>query len=409
MSYYDERETRSRDERTDDIARALPRQIRMARQHAPLYRELLAGVDAASMRSITDLGALPVLRKHEMLERQKSDPPFGGIAGPEAARAGYIFQSPGPIYEPGGTSPDYWRTGRFLHACGIGKDDIVLNCFSYHFTPAGMMFESGARAVGATVVPAGTGQTALQVRAAADIGVTAYAGTPDFLKVILDRADEMDVDLSRIRKAVVGGGALFASLREEYAAREILCLQCYGTAELGNIAYETIANEPLIVDEGVLVEIVQPGTGTALQPGRVGEVVVTTLESEMPLIRFGTGDLSSVVPGSSPCGRTNTRLSGWRGRADQTTKVKGVFIYPRQVARLVECHRDIQAGRVVITREDEMDHMTVIVETDADVGDALEDSVREIFKLRGTVESCAPGSLPNDGKVIDDRRVYDSG
>ena len=295
--------------------------------------------------------------------------------------------------------------GRFLHAVGIGQRDVVQNCFGYHLTPAGMIFESGARAVGAAVLPAGVGQTELQVRAARDVGCTAYAGTPDYLKVILDKADEMGVALSFTR-AAVGGGALFPSLRQLYADRGITCLQCYATADLGNIAYESEAMEGMIVDEGVIVEIVRPGTGDPVAEGEVGEVVVTTLNPDYPLIRFATGDLSAVLPGASPCGRTNMRIKGWMGRADQTTKIKGMFVRPEQVAEFVARHAEVARARVVATRDGEMDVMTVQVEAEGADAALLSESVATVMKLRGKVEVVAPGSLPNDGKVIDVQRNY---
>ncbi|MDZ4135006.1 MAG: phenylacetate--CoA ligase family protein, partial [Paracoccaceae bacterium] len=318
----------------------------------------------------------------------------------------HVFQSPGPIYEPGGISHDWWRMGRFLHACGIGPGDIVQNCFGYHLTPAGMIFESGCRAVGAVVLPAGTGQTDLQVRAAADIGTTAYTGTPDYLKVILDRADAMG-EVLRIIRAAVGGGALFPSLRAEYADRGISCLQCYATADLGNIAYESSAMEGMIIDEGVIVEIVRPGTGDPVTPGEVGEVVVTTLNRDYPLVRFATGDLSAILPGLSPCGRTNMRMRGWMGRADQTTKIKGMFVRPEQVAELAARHAEVRRIRVIATRQGEMDAMTVQIETRATNPALYEGSILATLKLRGQIELVPPGSLPNDGKVIEDRRTYD--
>jgi phenylacetate-CoA ligase len=386
MAHYDALETRSADERA-------------AAQLAAL--RALAGED---IREISDLARLPVLRKSELSQRQAADRPFGGLAVGEAT---HVFQSPGPIYEPGRTdAPDWWRLGRFLHAAGIGRGDVVQNCFAYHFTPAGHMFESAARAVGARVFPAGTGQTELQVRAAADIGTTAYAGTPDFLKVILDKAEEMGERL-RITRAAVGGGALFPSLRKEYADRGILCLQCYATADLGSIAYETPAMEGMVVDEGVIVEIVRPGTGDPVPEGEVGEVVVTSLNPDYPLIRFATGDLSAVMPGASPCGRTNMRIRGWLGRADQTTKIKGMFVRPEQVAAFVAKHAEVARARVIATREGEMDVMTVKVETPADDPSLYERSLLDSLKLRGRIELVAPGTLPNDGKVIEDLRRYD--
>ena len=386
------------------MARALPEQIARAKALAG-YATSLAGIDAASVTDRTALAALPVLRKSEIGKAQAGEAPLGGFAGPVSGFA-HIFQSPGPIYEPGNIGDDWWRMGRFLHAAGVGKGDIVQNCFGYHLTPAGMIFESGARAVGATVLPAGTGQTELQARAAHDIGVTAYAGTPDFLKVILDKADQMGLSLS-ITKAVVGGGALFPSLRQEYADRGIACLQSYATADLGNIAYESAAIEGMIVDEGVIVEIVRPGTGDPVAEGEVGEVVVTTLNPDYPLIRFATGDLSAVMAGESPCGRTNMRIKGWMGRADQTTKIKGMFVRPEQVADLVARHPDLTRARIVAEREGEMDVMQVQLETEATDASVYEQSVLDTLKLRGRIEIVPVGSLPNDGKVIEDRRSYD--
>jgi phenylacetate-CoA ligase len=387
--YFDSLETRSADERAAD--------------HLARLNAQLAANGMPALARLEDLAALPVLRKADLVARQAAQPPFGGLPVRNLA---HVFQSPGPIYEPGGVSHDWWRIGRFLHALGIGPGDIVQNCFGYHLTPAGMIFESGARAVGAAVLPAGVGQTELQVRAAKDVGCTAYVGTPDYLKVILDRADEMGERLS-FSRAAVGGGALFPSLRAEYAERGIACLQCYATADLGNIAYESAAMEGMIVDEGVIVEIVRPGTGDPVPAGEVGEVVVTTLNPDYPLIRFATGDLSAVLPGQSPCGRSNMRIKGWMGRADQTTKIKGMFVRPEQVAEFVARHPEVSRARVIATREGEMDVMTVQVEAaGGDLG-ALSDSVAAVMKLRGKVQIMPPGSLPNDGKVIDDQRKYE--
>ena len=403
--YFDELETRSPDQRAAALAKALPDQIARAKA-LPGYAGALDGVNPSSITSVEALARLPVLRKSDLGRAQAGAAPFGGLTTRPASGFAHIFQSPGPIYEPGGTEHDWWRMGRFLHACGIGRGDIVQNCFGYHLTPAGMIFESGARAVGAAVLPAGTGQTELQVTASRDVGVTAYAGTPDYLKVILDKADEMGVTLA-ITRAAVGGGALFPSLRKEYADRGILCLQCYATADLGNIAYESAAQEGMIVDEGVIVEIVTPGTGNPVAPGQVGEVVVTTLNPDYPLIRFATGDLSAVMEGISPCGRTNTRINGWMGRADQTTKIKGMFVRPEQVAQLVAKHAEISRARVIASREGEMDVMTVQIEAAGGSADAYASSVAEVLKLKGKIELLTPGSLPNDGKVIEDQRVYD--
>ena len=401
--YFDAAETRTEDAREADLARALPAALARART-APGMAAHLGSFDEISDRA--GLAALPVLRKSDLVAAQKAQPPFGGLTPAPAHSFGYVFQSPGPIYEPGGLALDWWRMGRFLHACGVGPGDIVQNCFAYHLTPAGMMFESGARAVGAAVLPAGTGQTELQVRAAVDIGTTVYSGTPDFLKVILDRADSMGERLA-ITRAAVGGGALFPSLRQEYAARGIATLQCYATADLGNIAYETPAMEGMIVDEGVIVEIVRPGTGDPVPDGEVGEVVVTTLNPDYPLIRFATGDLSAVLPGPSPCGRTNMRIKGWMGRADQTTKFKGMFVRPEQVASLVAAHPEIVRARVIATREGQMDVMTVRLESPADDPERYQGAVVAALKMKAIIEIVPPGSLPNDGKVIEDLRNYD--
>jgi phenylacetate-CoA ligase len=400
MTQYDARETRSAEARAADLGRELPAQIARA-MAAPGMAAHLAGLDPAAVTDLAALARLPVLRKAGLGEAQKGAPPFGGFTPLGVAEMDHVFQSPGPIYE----ARDWWRLGRFLHACGIGRGDVVQNCFSYHLTPAGMMFESAAAAVGATVLPAGTGQTELQAQAAHDVGSTAYAGTPDYLKVILDKADELGLTL-RFTKAAVSGGALFPSLRQEYADRGIACHQCYATADLGLIAYESAGGEGMIVDEGVIVEIVTPGTGNPVPEGEVGEVVVTTFNPDYPLVRFATGDLSAVLPGVSPCGRTNMRIRGWMGRADQTTKVKGMFVRPEQVAALVARHPEVMRARVVVTREGEQDAMAVLVEAEGGDAAAIAASMQEVLKLKGTVELHAPGSLPRDGKVIDDRRSY---
>lgn len=397
-AHFDDLETRSADQRQAEQA-ALLRTRLAAITHAPEDWRAVAG----TVKGPEDLVKLPVLRKSELSAWQKENPPFGGIA---VSNLAHVFQSPGPIYEPGGISHDWWRMGRFLHAAGIGKGDIVHNCFGYHLTPAGMIFESGARAVGAAVLPAGTGQTELQVIAARDIGTTAYAGTPDYLKIILDKADEMGVTL-KMRRAVVGGGALFPSLRQEYADRGIACLQSYATADLGNIAYESTAMEGMIVDEGVIVEILTPGTGNPVEPGEVGEVVVTSLNPDYPLIRFATGDMSAVMAGQSPCGRTNMRIKGWMGRADQTTKIKGMFVRPEQVAALVAKHPDIARARVIAQRDGQQDAMTVRIEADRGDAQAFASSIVETLKLKATVEIVPVGSLPRDGVLIEDQRTYD--
>lgn len=378
MSNFDALETRSADQRE-------------AEQFAAL-----------KALGVEDLAARPVLRKTELVERQKAHPPFGGLTVGSVA---HVFQSPGPVYEPGGVGHDWWRFGRFLHAVGIGSEDTVQNCFGYHLTPAGMMFENGARAVGARVLPAGTGQTELQVRAAADIGTTAYAGTPDYLKVILDKADEMGVPLG-FTKAAVSGGYLPPVLREMYSSRGISCLQCYATADLGHIAYESPAMEGMILDEGVIVEIVTPGTGTAVAEGEVGEIVVTSLNPDYPLVRFGTGDMSAILPGVSPCGRTNTRIKGWMGRADQTAKVKGMFVRPEQVADLVARLDGITRARVIVSREGDMDALQVQLEGWGEAAE-LEGTVKDVLKLKAAVVIVPADTLPRDGVVIEDTRSYE--
>ena len=405
MSFFDDLETRSADQRASDLALALPAQIANA-QKLSGYADAMGDIDASAIQTIDDLAGLPVLRKSDLVQAQSENGPLGGYGALNTHEFAHIFQSPGPIYEPGGVGHDWWRIGRFLNAVGIGAGDIVQNCFGYHLTPAGMIFENGARAVNAAVVPAGVGQTELQVRAASDIGTTAYAGTPDYLKVILDKADELGVKLG-ITKAAVGGGALFPSLRQEYADRGVLCLQNYATADLGNVAYESQAMDGMIVDEGVIVEIVTPGTGNPVAVGEVGEVVVTTLNRDYPLVRFATGDLSAVMAGQSPCGRTNMRIKGWMGRADQTTKIKGMFVRPEQVADLVAKHDEIDRARVIAIRDGEMDGMIVQLETSATDAARYEASVMDCLKLRGRIELVAPGGLPRDGLVIEDQRKYD--
>ena len=396
--FFDDLETRSADAREAAQLAALKERLAAITVAPEDWRAA-----AAEVQALSDLPKLPVLRKSDLVEWQKARPPFGGI---EVSNITHVFQSPGPIYEPGRVDGDWFRMGRFLHAAGLGGDDVVQNCFGYHLTPAGHMFESGARAVGARVLPAGTGQTELQVTAARDVGTTAYAGTPDYLKVILEKADEMGVSLG-ITKAAVGGGALFPSLREWYIDRGISCLQCYATADIGNIAFESAAMEGMILDEGVIVEIVTPGTGDPVAAGEVGEVVVTSLNPDYPLVRFATGDLSAVMEGQSPCGRTNTRIKGWMGRADQTTKIKGMFVRPEQVAALVAHHDEVSRARVVASRAGEQDVMTVHIESAGGDQDAYAASVAQLLKLKGEIVVVDPGTLPKDGLVIEDQRTYE--
>ncbi len=404
VGFYDTLETRSDNERTTDLAKALPIVIANAKANAVGFAETLMDVNPTQIKSIADLVNLPVLRKAGLSEAQKNRRPLGGYAALPMDEIHHLFQSPGPIYEMGQRDKDWWRFGRFLNAAGIGKSDIIQNTFSYHFTPAGMMFENAAAAVGATIVPTGPGQTELQAQAAADLGVTVYAGTPDYLGRILEKGDELGLNLSSIRIAAVSGGALFPQMRKAYQDRGIQCLQAYGTAELGNIAYETSAMEGLIVDEGVIVEIVTPGTGIPVAAGEIGEVVVTSLNPDFPLIRFSTGDLSAVMDGKSSCGRTNMRIVGWRGRADQATKVKGMFVRPEQVATFVERHPEISKARIEVDNDGQSDIMRVKLETNECDCAKYQASINDILKLRSEIEICALGSLPKDGLVIHDLR-----
>jgi phenylacetate-CoA ligase len=409
-SYYDSLETRDPAEREAAQFAALPQQIANAKKNAGAFAKLLREVEPGDVISRDALAKLPVLRKSELLELQKSDPPFGGIAAIAAAEAGRIFASPGPIYEPEGSGNDYWRLARALFAAGVRAGDLIHNTFAYHFTPAGAMLESGARALGCPVVPAGVGQTELQVQAIAHLKPAAYVGTPSFLNIILDKAAEMKADVSSVSRGLVSGEALPPSLRGQLQDRGVNVLQCYASADLGLIAYESESKEGLIIDEGVIVEIVRPGTRDPVPDGEVGEVVVTTFTPEYPLIRFGTGDLSAVLPGNSPCGRTNMRIKGWMGRADQTTKVKGMFVHPSQVAAVVDRHGEITRARLVVDSIDNQDVMTLHCEAsvqDAKLVQAVASSIREVCKLRGEVKLVEPGSLPNDGKVIEDARTYE--
>ncbi len=408
--YFDTLETRDPELRERALFAALPRQIAHAKANAPAFARILAGVDPAEVTSYAALAGLPVMRKAELSELQMTSPPFGGLAATRRGDAVRVFASPGPIYEPEGRPPDYWRLARALFAAGFRKDDLVHNCFSYHFTPAGSMLETGAHALGCTVFAGGTGQTEQQVLAMSQLKPDGYVGTPSFLKIIVEKADEIGVELDGLRKALVSGEAFPPSLRDTLAARGIAGYQVYATADLGSIAYETEAREGLVIDEGVLVEVVRPGTGDPVAPGEVGEVVVTTLFNAVyPLIRFGTGDLSAFLPGASPCGRTNARIRGWMGRADQTTKVKGMFVHPSQVATIAKRHPAIAKARLVVDNPDGNDRMTLHVETAAQspaLAEAIASSIREITKLRGEVVFHARGVLPNDGKVIDDARKY---
>lgn len=403
VTFYDELEVRSVDAREAAQALALPLQIAHAKAHAAHYARLLSGIDPAS----TSLAVLPVTRKSALIAQQVEEPPFGGVVATEFGTLARVFVSPGPIAEPEAAVVDYWRYGRALHATGLRHGDLLHNCFAYHFTPAGSMLEGGARALGCPVFPAGTGNTEMQARAAAQLRPRCYSGTPDFLKTILEKADGLGLDLSSLRLGHVTGGAYLPSLREWYAERGLSVLQSYGTADLGLVAYESEARAGMILDEEVIVEIVRPGTGDSLPEGEVGEVVVTTLNPHHPLIRFATGDLSAIMPGQSPCGRTNRRIEGWMGRADQAAKIRGMFVRPEQLAELVRNVLGVAKVRLVVSLDGDRDAMLLRAEA-ATADEALVEklglALHAATKLRGLVEVVPPGSLPNDGKVIDDTR-----
>jgi phenylacetate-CoA ligase len=405
--YFDTHETRDPALRERALLRRLPRMLARAIAGAPGWARHLAGVDPATITSRKALADLPVLRKPELKEMQAQDPPFAGFAVGELASFGRIFMSPGPIFEPMGSGRDPWRVARAVFAAGFRPGDLVHNAFAYHLTPGGFILDAAARALGCAVVPAGIGNTEQQVEAIAHLRPVGYTGTPDFLKVLLDKADGLGLDASSITKALVSGGALFPSLRQSYAERGVRVLQCYVTADVGLIAYESQAIDGMIVDENVIVEVVRPGTGEPIEPGEVGEVVVTNFNPAYPMIRLATGDLSAVLPQTSPCGRTNMRIKGWLGRADQTAKVKGMFIHPSQIAEIGKRHRELGRLRLCVGRHDEQDVMTLKAETgrpDPDLARAVEASLQAVCKVRGTVELVEPGSLANDGKVIADER-----
>lgn len=411
--HYDALETRDPAAREAALLADLPRQVAHAKAHAPGFARILKDVDPAAITSRTALATLPVTRKSDLGDLQKAMPPLGGLSAIPAEKFAKLFISPGPIYDPEGAGPDWWRTARGLFAAGFRPGDLLVNTFAYHFTPAGSMMEKGAIALGCTVVPTGTGQTEMQVAAIAGLSVSGYVGTPSFLKLIVDKADELKADISCLKRAFVGAEYLPPALRKSLGERGVRVLQSYASADLGLMAYESTAPdgsvcEGMVVEEGLLVEIVRPGTGDPVAPGEVGEVVVTTFNKDYPLVRFGTGDLSAVLPGASPCGRTNTRIKGWMGRADQSTKVRAMFVTAKQVAEVVRRHPEVAKARLVIEGEVGSDRMTLKCEaagSDA-LGAALVATIRDVTKLRGEVEFVAAGSLPNDGKVIDDLRKY---
>lgn len=417
-TFYDTLETRDPDLRERELMQALAEQVAHAQDMAPAFGELLAGIEAEGITSRKQLATLPVTRKHELLARQKAQREqdvFGGYSAIgwsgllRSSGALRVFQSPGPIYEPEGPARDYWRMARALYAAGFRHGDLAHNSFSYHLTPAGAMMESGAHAVGCTVFPGGVGNTELQLQAASELKPHGYIGTPSFLKILLDKAAELGTALPSLRKALVGGEAFPPSLRDWLQQRGVEAYQCYATADLGLIAYETSAREGLVLDEGVIVEIVRPGTGDPVPDGEVGEVVVTVLNPDYPLIRFGTGDLSAMMPGTCPTGRSNKRIRGWLGRADQSAKVRGMFVHAGQVAEITRRFPELGRARLVVTGEMANDEMSMQIEA-ASVSEGLAErvaaAVRDVTKLRSAVTFVTPGSLPNDGRVIEDARTY---
>ncbi|MBC3885836.1 phenylacetate--CoA ligase family protein [Undibacterium griseum] len=412
--YLDALETRNPQSREQALMTRLPQLVAHA-QTAPGWAHILHGVPAADIRSRQALAQLPVTRKSDLKSLQQQLLPFGGLTTTESRQLGRIFMSPGPIFDPEGKSPDWWRFARPLHAAGVRAGDLIQNCFSYHFTPAAFMVESAAQRLGCTVIPAGIGQTEMQIQAMASLKPDAYVGTPSFLKIILEKAADSGTDISSVRRAVVGAEALPPSLRQWLQANGVpQVLQMYASADIGNIAYETMSdgqlNPGMVLDEDLILEIVRPGTGDPVPEGEVGEIVITSFNPDYPLIRFATGDMSAILPGISPCGRTNQRIKGWMGRADQTTKVKGMFVHPSQIAEVLRRHPEIVKARLVVSGEMANDVMTLHCETgavSADFTSALITALRDITKLRAEVLLVPAGSLPNDGKVIDDIRKYE--
>jgi phenylacetate-CoA ligase len=403
LEHFDRLETRSPKTREAALMLALPKLIAHAKKRAPGFSRILAAVNPAKITSRKALAGVPVTRKSDLLALQKNLPPLGGLNATPVGKLAKLFISPGPIYDPEGRGKDWWRAARSLYAAGFRPGDRILNAYAYHFTPAGSIMESGALALGCTVVPTGVGQTEMQVAAIRDLRINAYTGTPSFLKLIVEKADELKADISSLTKAQVGAEYLPPALREALQKRGIRVSQCYASADLGLIAYESL------LPDGAVSGGMRPGTGDPVPPGEVGEVVITRFNQDYPLIRFGTGDLSAVLPGTSPCGRTNVRIKGWMGRADQSTKVRAMFVTPGQVAEVLRRHPEVLRARLVVTGEAGNDSMTLRCEVKAQpagLAEALVASIREVTKLRGEVELAAPGSLPNDGKVIEDQRKY---
>jgi phenylacetate-CoA ligase len=409
--HFDDLETRDPQQREAALMAALSKQIAHVKAHAPFFAAKFKDVDAASVNSRAALAKLPVTRKSSLLEQQRGKPPFGGMNGVPIEKLAHIYMSPGPIFEMDGEGRDFWRGARAMYAAGFRAGDIVHNTFSYHLVPAGLMMESGARAIGCPVIPAGVGNTEMQLDIIERVKPAAYCGTPSFLKILLDKGKELGRDVSSLKKALVGAEALPPSLRKEFIERGVFTLQSYGTADLGTIAYESKAMEGMIMAEDIIVEIVRPGTDDPVPDGEVGEVVVTALNPVYPLIRFGTGDLSAILAGRSPCGRTNTRIKGWMGRADQRTKVKGMFVDPEQVIQVQKRHGELAKVRLVVDRENQADIMILHAEIkdggSPDLAAAIEGTIQNLCKVRGKVKFVPPGSLANDGKVIDDIRKYE--
>ena len=414
FEHYDRLETRSPKAREAALMAALPRHLAHAKRRATGFARILKDVDPAKIKSREALARLPVTRKSDLASLQKELPPLGGLNATPVEKLAKLFVSPGPIYEPEGRGADWWRTARGLFAGGFRAGDRVANTFAYHFTPAGSMLESGAAALGCTVVPTGVGQTEMQVAAIRGLGIDGFLGTPSFLRLIVEKADEMKADLSCLKKAQVGAEYLPPALRSAMQERGLRVTQMYASADLGLIAYESLmpdgsVNEGMILEEALILEIVRPGSGDPLPAGEVGEVVITSFNRDYPLIRFATGDLSAVLPGASPCGRTNVRIKGWMGRADQSTKVRAMFVTPAQVNELTRRHPEVIRARLVVEGEAGNDRMTLKCEArdrPAGLAQAIVASIRDVTKLRGEVELVAPGSLPNDGKVIEDQRKY---
>ncbi|HTP61968.1 MAG TPA: AMP-binding protein [Burkholderiales bacterium] len=412
--YFDKLESRAPKQREAALLAALPKLLAHAKRRAPGFARILENIKAEKIRSRAALAALPVTRKSDLASLQAQERPLGGLNATPVAKLAKIFMSPGPIYEPEGRGRNWWRSARALYAGGFRAGDLVANTFAYHFTPAGSMLETGALAIGCTVLPSGTGQTEMQVAAIRDLRIAAYIGTPSFLKLIVEKAAETGSDISSLKKAHVGAEYLPPALRQAMLERGIQVTQSYGSADLGSIAYESLArdgsvNPGMILDEGLLLEIVRPGTGDPVPAGEVGEVVITTFNRDYPLIRFATGDLSAVLPGASPCGRTNTRIRGWLGRADQSTKVRAMFVTAKQINEIARRHPEVQKARLVVEGETGSERMTLkceVTDRPGGLAEAIVASIRELTKLRGEVELVGGGSLPNDGKVIEDLRKY---